>query len=285
MSSAVGEQMIPGAEPGHSSAPSETRCVEYYDISRPDLPSIANTNFCLPFVSLAPKLSLQINQCTYWNKGSVWPIFNIWRPGLFGISLTQLGPNPVKLRNKTDFIVTGYEDDMEALKTKDKNAISFSTEGLVAGVDVDAPPWYGCKVCNCHRGYLFLPNGERWNWIEIGEEHYQFKREDDRRDQDVPSKTFIWEIQNSWRPSEDLPADLPFAVNGDARVCRVSETRSLIGGPVIAGSPIAVMNHDGFIFFDGVGSKMAEIQTEDNRAFILMSGLAIAKYEGWLAEG
>ncbi|OQD95068.1 hypothetical protein PENSOL_c022G02250 [Penicillium solitum] len=283
MPSAVGKQMIPGGDPAHSSAPSEPRCVEYYDISRPDRPSIANTNFCLPFVSSAPRLYLQINQCTNWSKGSVWPIFNIWRPGLFGTSLTQLGPDPVKLTNKTDFVVTAYEDDMEALKAKNTNAISFSTKGLVAGVDVDAPPWYGCKMCNSHRGYVFLPNGERWHWVEIYGEHYKFKREDDHRDQDVPLKTLIWEFQNSWTPSKDLPADLPFAVNRDARVCRVSESSSL-GRPGIAGSPVAVMNHDGFIFFDGVGLEMAEIQTEDNRALILISGLAIAKYEGWLAE-
>ncbi|KGO77045.1 hypothetical protein PITC_005700 [Penicillium italicum] len=192
------------------------------------------------------------------------------------------GIDPVKLRNKTDLVVTGYEDDMEALKTKDTNTILFSTEGLVAGVDVDAPPWYGCKVCNCHRGFVFLPNGERWHWIEIDSEHYQFKREDNRRDQDIPLKTLIWEFQNSWRPSNELPADLPFAVNRHARVCRVSESNSL-AGPVKAGSPVAVMNRDGFIFFDGVGSKMAEIQTQDNRALILISGLAIAKFEGWLA--
>ncbi|KAJ5529755.1 hypothetical protein N7527_003148 [Penicillium freii] len=284
MSSAVGEQKIPGGDPGHSSAPSEPRCVEYYAISRPDRPSIVNTNFCLPFVSLAPQLSLQINQCTNWNKGSVWPIFNIWRPGFFGTSLTQLGPDPVKLRNKTDFVVTAYEDDMEALKEKDTKANLFSPEGLVAGVDVDAPPWYGCKVCNLHRGYVFLPNGERWHWVEIDSEHYQFKREDNHRDQDVPFKTLIWEFQNSWTPSKDLPADLPFAVNRDARVCRVGESNSF-AGPVIAESPVAVMNRDGFIFFDGVGPKMTEIQTEDNRALILLSGLAIAKYEGWLAEG
>ncbi|KAJ5608077.1 hypothetical protein N7537_004696 [Penicillium hordei] len=284
MSNAVSEQMIPRADPGHSSAPSEPRCVEYYGISRPDRPSIVNTNFCLSFVSLAPRLSLQINQCANWDKGSVWPIFNIWRPGLFGTSLTQLGPDPIKLRNKTDFLVTAYEDDMEALKTKDTDAILFSTEGLVAGVDVDAPPWYGCKVCNCHRGYVLLPNGERWHWIEFDSEHYQFKRADDHRDQDVPLKKLIWEFQNSWAPSTDLPADLPFAVNQDARVCRVRESNSL-AGPGIAGSPVAVMNRDGVIFFDGVGPKMAEIQTEDNRALILMSGLAIAKYEGWLAEG
>ncbi|CAI7614148.1 unnamed protein product [Penicillium viridicatum] len=284
MSSVAGEQMIPGSDPGHSSTPPEPRYVEYYAISRPDRPSIAKTNFCLPFVSLAPQLSLQINQCTNWNKGSVWPIFNVWRPGFLGTSLTQLGPDPVKLRNTTDFVVTAYEDDMEALKEKDTNAILFSTEGLVAGVDVDAPPWYGCKVCNFHRGYVFLPNGERWHWVEIDSEHYQFMREDDHRDQDVPLKTLIWEFQNSWTPSKDLPADLPFAVNRDARVCRVGESSSF-AGPVIAGSPVAVMNRDGFIFFDGVGPKMAGIQTEDNRALILLSGLAIAKYEGWLAEG
>ncbi|CRL18618.1 unnamed protein product [Penicillium camemberti] len=263
MPSAVGEQMISGGDP--------------------DRPSIANTNFCLPFVSLAPHLSLQINQCTDWNKGSVWPIFNIWRPGFFGTSLTQLGPNPVKLRNKADFVVTAYQNDLEILKTKNTNAILFSTEGLVAGVDVDAPPWYGCKVCNSHRGYVLLPNGERWHWVEIDGECYKFNRQDDQRDQDVPLKTLIWEFQNSWTPSKDLPADLPFAVNRDARVCRVSES-SPLAGPGIAGSPVAVMNRDGFIFFDGVGPKMAEIQTEDNRALILISGLAIAKYEGWLAE-
>lgn len=233
---------------------------------------------------MAPQLSLQINQRTNWNKGSVWPIFNIWRPGFFGTSLTQLGPDPVKLRNKTDFVVTAYEDDMEALKTKDTSAILFSTEGLIAGVDVDAPPWYGCKVCNSHRGYVFLPNGERWHWNEIDSEYYQFEREDDRGDQYVPLKTLIWEFQNSWTPSKDLPADLPFAVNRDARVCRVSESNSF-ASPLIAGIPVAVMNRDGFIFFDGVGPKMAEIQTEDNRALVLISGIAIAKYEGWLAEG
>ena len=168
--------------------------------------------------------------------------------------------------------MTAYEDDMEALKTKDTNATLFTTKGLVAGVDVDAPPWYGCKVCNSHRGYVFLPNGERWHWVEIDGERYKFKRQDDRRSQDVRLKTLDWEFQNSWTPSKDLPADLPFAVNQDARVCRVSESSSF-AEPGIAGSPVA-----------GVGPKMADIQTEDNRALILISGLAIAKYEGWLAE-
>jgi hypothetical protein len=59
------------------------------------------------------------------------------------------------------------------------------------------------------------------------------------------------------------------------RICRINESGE---------SPIAVMNRDGFVFFDGLGPKMAEIQTEDNRALILMSGLAIAQYEGLLAK-
>lgn len=266
----------------HSSALPEPRCAEYYGITRPEGLAVADDNFCLPFFSHQPKLSFQINQCTSWNKNSVFPIFNIWRPGYFGISLPQLGPSTVKLKRKNDFVVTGHEDDTEAIKTSDTGTISFSTQGLVAGVDVDPPPWLGCSVCNCHRGYVFLPNGERWRCIEIDGENYEFTREDESQNQDVPLRKLIWQFQNR-QNSRDLPADLPFAVNQSTRICRVEESGST-ANTFVTGSPVAVMNRDGFIFFDGVGPKMAGIQTEDNRALILMSGLAIAQYEGWLAE-
>jgi hypothetical protein len=268
------------AEPGHSSAPSEPICAEYYEITRPEARAIATDHFCLPFLFSKPKLSFQINQCTFWNKGSVFPLFNIWRPGYFGISLPQLGPHPVKLNRKNDFVVTGHEDDTEAFKTSDTDAISFSTEGLVAGIDVDLPPWFGCTVCNCHRGWVFLTNGEYWRWNEVDGEHYQFMR-DDGRNKELPMGTLLWQFGNSWRPPKDLPADLPFAINKDTRICRVNESGSEFE-TLATGSPVAVMNRDGFIFFNGVGLKMAEIQTEDNRALILMSGLSIAQYEGWL---
>ncbi|KAJ6134102.1 hypothetical protein N7523_000424 [Penicillium sp. IBT 18751x] len=270
-------------EIGHSSAPPKPRCAEYYAISQPGGHAIMNEHSCLPLISFQPKLSFQINQSTCWNKSSVFPIFNIWRPGYFGTSLTQLGPDPVKLKSKNDFIVTEYEEDMEALKTSDTDTISFSTNALVAGIDVDPPPWLGCSVCNCHRGYVFLPNGERWRWIEIDSEHYQFKREDDSRTRNVSSRTLIWQFQSTGNLSKELQADLPFAVNRDTRTCRVSKSGSFVE-PLEAGSPVAVMNRDGFIFFDGVGSKMADIQTEDNRVLILMSGFAIARYEGWLGK-
>ncbi|KAJ5758600.1 hypothetical protein N7520_005756 [Penicillium odoratum] len=283
MPGTLGEQTIPGAKLDHSSAPPEPRCAEFYVITQPEGQVIANNNFCLPFVSLQPKLSFQINQCTFWNQSSIFPVFNIWRPGYFGISLPQLGPDPVKLSRKNDFVVTGHENDSEAFKTSNTDTISFSAEGLVAVIDVDPPPWYSCRVCNCHRGYVSLPNGERWNWIEIDSEHYQFDREDDSRNQDAPLRTLIWQFQSSGTASDGLPADMPFAVNGDTRICRVNASPS-ISDPLVAGNPVAVMNWDGFVFFDGMGPKMAEVQTEDNRALILMSGLAIAQYEGWLAE-
>ncbi|KAJ5330800.1 hypothetical protein N7476_000583 [Penicillium atrosanguineum] len=272
MSSTLGEQTIPEAKLGHSSTPSEPRCAEYYEIAQPEGRAIANDSFCLPFVSLQPKLSFQINQCTFWNKNSVFPIFNIWRPGYFGISLPELGSDPVKFKRKNDFIVTGREDDMEACKTSNTDAIPFSTEGLVAGINVHPPP-----------GYVFLPNGERWNWTEIDREYYQFKPEDDSRNQNVPWRALIWQFGSSLEASNGVPADLPFALNRDTRICRVREFGS-VSNPLMAGGPVAVMNRDGFVFLNGVGPKMAELQTEDNRALILMSGLAIVQYEGWLAE-
>lgn len=180
----------------------------------------------------------------------------------------------MKLNRKNDLIATGHEHDTEAFKISDADTIPFSTEGVVAGIDVDPPPFFACSVCFGHRGQVHLPNGERWTWVEIDGENYQFMRDDDGQDKDVPLKILIWHFGNSWLP-QGLPADLPFPVNGGMRICRVNESGE---------SPIAVMNRDGFVFFDGLGRKMAGIQTEDNRALILMSGLAIAQYEGLLAK-
>ncbi|KAJ5524474.1 hypothetical protein N7494_011124 [Penicillium frequentans] len=284
MAGSLGEQSVSCAAHCTPSNPSEPKCSELFRITRPESWAIDTGNFCLPF-SIKPKLSFQIEQRSSWNQGSIFPLFNIWRPGFFGSSLPQLGPDPVKLNRKNDLIVTAYEDDTIDFKDCDTDTIPFSTEGLIAGIDVDPPPFFACKVCCCHRGRVFLPNGERWKWIEIDCEHYQFQRDDDARNTHVPLRTLIWQFDCHTIPSRSrgLPTDLPFAVDKYTRVCRINKS-GVDWEADPSESPVAVMNRDGFVFLDGMGSKMAEIQNEDNRSLILMSGLAIAQYEGWLAE-
>ena len=229
-------------------------------------------------------MCFQIKQCSSWNQNSTLLRFNIWRPAYFDTSLSQLGPEPVKFNRKNDLIVTEHEDDTEFMKMRDANTISFNTGGLFAGIDVDPPGFLSCSVCNSFRGCLYLPNGERWMWNEFDNDHYQFERYDDARNKDVPMKKLLWQIgRNRVRGrASGLPADLPFIVDCDTRICRINETGEY--DPVPSKVPIAVMNREWLVFFDGTGPKMAEVQTEDNQALILMSGLAIAQYEGWLGK-
>lgn len=228
-----------------------------------------------------PKLCFQIKQCSTWNKNSILKLFNIWRPAYFGTSLSQLGPEPVKFNRKNDLIVTEHEDDTQVMKMRDTDTISFSTGGLFAVIDVNPPGFLACSVCNSSRGQLYLPNGERWTWNEMDGEHYQFERYDDARNKDVPLKKLMWQIVPG--RASGLPADLPFIVGSGPRVCRINES-AMHCDSIPNKVPIAVMNRNGFVFFDGTGPKMAEIQTKDNRALILISGLAVAQYEGWLVK-
>lgn len=95
----------------------------------------------------------------------------------------------------------------------------------------------------------------------------------------------MWQMNCHWAPSrfKGLPTDLPFAIDEYTRICRINKSGA-DWSAVLSESPVAVMNRDGFVFLDGMGSKTAEIQSESNRNLVLMTGLAIAQYEGWLAE-
>ncbi|KAJ5494105.1 hypothetical protein N7463_010192 [Penicillium fimorum] len=169
---------------------------------------------------------------------------------------------------------------METLKAKGSDEINSQSTGSAVGVKFTPHRFFGCRVCYCHRGTISLPTGELWSFTEIDGEHYQFKRVDDGVNESVPTRSLVWQFCNSWAPPKDLPLDLPFAVNRDTRVCRINESSNDYE-PIFSKS-LAVMNREGCVLFDEVESKMDGIQSDAKHGLILLSVLAIARYEGWL---
>ncbi|KAJ5872347.1 uncharacterized protein N7529_004700 [Penicillium soppii] len=252
-------------------------------MTRPEIQATDTWNSWLPFFSSNPNLFLQISQCTSWNEGIASPVLNVWRPGYFGVSLPRIGSDPIKLNGSNDLIVTLHGDDiMETLKAKGSGESNSQSTGSAVGIEITPHRFFRCRVCYCHRGTISLPIGELWSFTEIDGEHYQFKRVDDGVNKSVPTRSLVWQFCNSWAPPKDLPADLPFAVNRDARVCRINE----LGNDYEPrfGKSLAVMNREGCVLFDEVESKMAGIQSDAKQWLILLSALAIARYEGWLVN-
>ncbi|KAJ5786156.1 uncharacterized protein N7503_011368 [Penicillium pulvis] len=267
MDGSLGEQSVSGAAHYTPSNPSEPKCSELFRITPPESWAIDTGNFCLP-ISIKPKLSFQIQQRSSWNQGSIFPLFNIWRPGLFGSSLSQLGSDPVKLNRKNDLIVTAHENDTIDFKECDNDIIAFSTEGLIAGIDVDPPPSSLAKCAVATEDECSCPTASAGSGLKSTASTIN------------SSATMMLGIRIR---SRGLPKDLPFAIDEFTRVCRINKS-GVDWEADPNESPVAVMNRDGFVFLDGMGSKMAESQSEDNRNLILLSGLAIAQYEGWLTE-
>lgn len=218
----------------------------------------------------------------------MFPIYNIWSPAYFGFSLPQPNSKSYKL-NCNDLIVTSYEDDTASLKARDTGSIPFETENVVGGIDVDYPGFLHCKCCIRYRGWVTLANSERWRFDEINESYqpyYQFQRVRERvHDRDFPKvyrKTLQWECFRDPKSGyEEAPADLPFVMNQDTRLCRVNPNwhgqrhwdPSKLVAPVIA-----IMNREGLVFVNRL-KEANEIETASLRELVLMTGLAIAKLE------
>jgi hypothetical protein len=131
-----------------------------------------------------------------------------------------------------------------------------------------------------------LASSERWRFDETWHSYYQFQRVHERlNDREFPKvyhTTLLWEFYRDWKPEYGkAPVDLPFAMDQDTRLCRINTQRyqarhwdpSTLATPVIA-----IMNPDGIIFIDGL-KEATEIETANLRDLVLMTGLAIAKFE------
>lgn len=258
----------------------------YTDIFRitPAEPWAINTGSWFLFSS-EPNLRFQINQASSWKGGSIFPIYNIWSPAYFGISLPQPESTSYKL-SCNDIIVTSYEDDIASLKTGDTASIPFEIANVVGGINVNYPGFLCGKGCSLSRGWITLANRERWRFDEIGKLYYQFQRVDEQ----VHDREFLKGYRNTllWERYSDLEskygkglADLPFTIDQDTRLCRLNVNRhqKRHWDP---DNVIAIMNQEGIIFVDGLKEATeieTEIETANIRELILMTGLAIAKCE------
>lgn len=211
----------------------------------------------------------------------MFPIYHIWSPAYFGISLPQPDSKSYKL-SCNDLIVTSYEEDTASLKARDTGSIPFETENVVGGIDVDYPGFLCCKCCFQYRGWVTLANSERWRFDEIDQSYYQFQRVHERvHDREFPKvyhKTLLWECYSDWKSGYgEAPADLPFTMDQDTRLCRINLDRHRDASVLVA-PVIAIMNREGLVFVDGL-QEANEIETANLRELVLMTGLAIAKFE------
>ncbi|KAJ5811891.1 hypothetical protein N7474_008192 [Penicillium riverlandense] len=259
------------------------KCSDIFRITRAE-PWLINTSNWWLFSS-EPKLRFQLNQSSSWKGGSLFPIYNIWSPAYFGISLSQPDFKTYKL-SCNDLIVSSYEDDTRFLKSGDTRPVPFDLTTVVGGIDVDYPPFLCCQCCFRYRGWVTLASSERWRFDEIWHSYYQFQRVHERMNaREFPKiyhVTLLWECYRDWKPEYGkAPADLPFAMDKDTRVCRINPLRyqerhwdpSTLVAPVIA-----IMNPDGIIFIDGL-KEATEIETANLRDLVLMTGLTVAKFE------
>lgn len=217
----------------------------------------------------------------------MFPIYNVWSPAYFGITLPQPDSKFYKL-SCNDLIVTRYEDDTASLKARDTESVPFETQNVVGGIDVDYPWFFSCKCCFRYRGWVNLSNGERWRFDEsgaFGDSHYQFQRVHERtHDREFPKvyrKTLLWEFYSDWQSGfGEVPTDLPFIMGQDTRLCRINlEQRHRRWDPSGLVAPvIAIMNGESLVFLDGL-KRANEIETANLRELVLMTGLAIAKFE------
>ncbi|KAJ5973273.1 hypothetical protein N7481_010483 [Penicillium waksmanii] len=244
-----------------------------------------------------PSLQSQITQTDTWKDEGNFPMYNVWSPAFFGISLPQPDTTPSKL-TRNDLIVTRWEEEEEedtvSLGKEDNAALSFSSEKIIGNVDVDLPPMLCCKCCFQYRGCIRLANGERWRFTEEFQEYFQFSREwknvsskfEGSRDLNKTRTTSIsWYRHHGWiwREGETKPK-LPFSTNKNTHVCRVSlgtarSSASLSPKRDIRKNPtVAVMNEDGFIFLDTLPQGQG-LEAGGLRDLIVLTGLAVANYE------
>lgn len=237
------------------------------------------------------------------------PIYNIWSPPYFGISLPK--PNPtqdtrtipgfgdVALSDRhssnlkrsyklscNDLVMTSYKDNVPGLKARDTGPILFKRENVVGGIDVDYPNFLQCRCCLRYRGWVTLANGERWRFDEkIDESCYQFQRVHERiNDSEFPKiypKMLQWECFSDWKSKYgEAPADVPFVLDQNTRLCRVSSIwyKRHCNVSELVAPVITIMNREGLVFVNGL-KEANEIETADLRALVLMTGLTIAKFE------
>ncbi|KAJ5491292.1 hypothetical protein N7539_002859 [Penicillium diatomitis] len=234
-----------------------------------------------------PALCGQIRESSSWSQGMNCDGFNVWRPSslLFGICITTLGPNPIKL-NSNDLVVTDALKDTDIQKTMGLDTIRFSHANIVGAVDIDRPPFYRCSVCFSSRGGDILASGERWKFTEIDSDYYHFFHEEEHPRQDASSlgaNSLVWMFYSCSPDSiymEGIPEDLPFRLDLDTRVCRVKGPSSCPNYGLTGGAVLAVMNRDGIVYCDGVDQNR-DLNTVDLKNLVLMTALAVAHYEKW----
>ncbi|KAF3391397.1 hypothetical protein F1880_007802 [Penicillium rolfsii] len=163
-------------------------------------------------------------------------------------------------------------------------------EKIIGGIDVDYPGFLSCKCCFSYRGWVILSNGERWRFDEIimiDKTHYEFRAVQSESDEQIPGtlkmypKTLVWEFYSDWESSfGEAPTELPFTMGQDTRLCRVNlqQHRKRYLDPSLMTRVSAIMNREDLVFIDGLDGA-AGIETENLRELILMTGLAIAKFE------
>ncbi len=264
--------------------PKESWCGEIFRTTPPQSCHIDTESSCL-FLFLQPKLSFQLGQCSTWTQGSTFPVFNVWRPAsYFGATLTHMGSTPVKL-NSHDLIVTNFNEDTEALKSQDSDAITFTENNVVAAIDIDRPRFFQCSVCFSFRGRVILANGERWKFNEIDCDYHHFTREyyQDMPENKTNAYSLVWMFYHSSRPAmiNSAPDDLPFSLDHDTRMCQVKRGTYHVNDDSAHRPVLAFMNRDGIVFCNGL-EKNRDIETDDIRELVLMTGLAVAQYEKWL---
>ncbi|KAJ5450003.1 uncharacterized protein N7458_006452 [Penicillium daleae] len=237
MSSCLKDKLASNAELEASPELSKPKCTDFFQITRAK-PWAINTGSWYTFSS-EPKLCFQIRQGSSWREGYMLPIYNIWSPPYFGISLpepnstqdtrTIIGLGEVVLSDQSssnikksyklncnDLIVTSYEDDAASLKARGTGSIPFERENVVGGIDVDYPSFLQCRCCLRYRGWVTLANGERWRFDEIirsnRQSYYQFQRVGNRVAHQMVNrvahemvfpkiypKTLQWECYNDWK--------------------------------------------------------------------------------------
>jgi hypothetical protein len=182
--------------------------------------------------------------------------------------------------------VTNYEDDTASLKTTSTEPISFHIDNLISGIDVDYPGILCCRCCFRYRGSVTIGTSERWQFEEIDQSYYQFQRLQGVDDKGFPKmypESILWERFGGWKTGEygEAPTDLPFVMNKDTRFCRANLSKHQDWQWDATGlvAPVcAIMNHEGFVFIDGLKGARG-IDTADLQELVLMTGLAVAKFE------
>lgn len=94
-------------------------------------------------------------------------------------------------------------------------------------------------------------------------------------------KRFYGSAISGWKSGYGkAPDDLPFTKDQDTRLCRInpSQTDRRWEPSKLVAPVVAIMNPDGPIFIDGL-KEATEIETANVRDLVLMTGLAIAKFE------